>query len=208
MKHAWTVGLVGVLVLGGAAAVASAEPVDSFFDIWITGDNIVTESTGNGYVGPGGENIWRYPSGWWNQWFFNNPEIWDRWKQIDYHVTVEPAVEGSDALTVVINWSTPAWPDPFTPPLPDVIPGPEDEFIVRTAEIWNMPPVEQVVLDGTIIIPDYNPVWVSIDVRVDPLGGFAQYRVSGDIHHECLPEPATLSLLALGGVGALLRRRK
>jgi hypothetical protein len=199
--------LVAVLVLGSAAARASAEPIDSFFDIWITGDNIVTNSTGNGYVGPGGENIWRYDTGWWNQWFFNDPQVLDRWKKIVYTIGINaPEPIQGDGLEVVINWTTPDWTNPVTPPI-----GPlDDEFIVRTAYIWQEPlPFVPLIFEGQIIIPDYNPVWVSIDVRATPLaGGMDQFHVYGDIHHECLPEPATLSLLALGGLGALLRRKR
>lgn len=33
-----------------------------------------------------------------------------------------------------------------------------------------------------------------------------EVSVSGEIWHECVPEPATMSMLALGGL-ALLRRR-
>ena len=74
------------------------------------------------------------------------------------------------------------------------------------------------------MIPDYNPEWVSIDVRVyaweeiempgplpedPPMFEWVpmQVNIDGDIWHECVPEPATLALMLFGGL-ALLRCRR
>jgi hypothetical protein len=59
-----------------------------------------------------------------------------------------------------------------------------------------------------VTISDYNPEWVSIDVLTSGgLPNIEAVSVFGSITHECVPEPATLSLLALGGL-ALIRRRR
>ena len=65
----------------------------------------------------------------------------------------------------------------------------------------------------TYEIPDHNPEWVSIDVFAKGPSGVAgpAVTIEGTLVHECLaadviPEPTTLGLLALGGLG-LLRRR-
>jgi len=202
--------VVMVVVVMGMVGPASAEAIDSFFDIWLVGNNEIESSTGNGYMN--GE-IFLYPqTGWWNQWFFNEPEIFDRWKVIDYVITVDDPsapVGGGDILEVVVNWSTPLWPDPAVPPIPGMLPPglPEEDFIVREAVIWNGPVDIGKTLEGTIIIDQYNPVWVSIDVRATPLTGLSTFNIAGHIYHECLPEPATLGLLAVGGL-ALLRKRR
>ena len=46
----------------------------------------------------------------------------------------------------------------------------------------------------------YNPEWISIDIWGQ------DFWITGEIWHQCIPEPAGLSLLALGGL-ALFRCR-
>ena len=97
--------------------------------------------------------------------------------------------------------------NPLEPPIPPV-----DEALMIHREViysgdatdewfWDNP------LTGGFIIADYNPEWVSIDVQAD-LGTNGGMMVEGWIDHECIPEPATLSLLGLGGLAMLRRKRR
>jgi hypothetical protein len=102
------------------------------------------------------------------------------------------------SLEVAANWSTDAWsqdgnpPGDRRPPLPGETP--EDAWIGR-----------QTVFVGeqfgghygpfTVVIPSYNPEWVSIDIR-----GF-NVNISGRITHECLAqsqEPMDLAFVITG----------
>ena len=76
-----------------------------------------------------------------------------------------------------------------------------DEYSIGNPDVRN--------ISGEIIIPDYNPEWVSIDVRWDgAIGGGSSVDISGTICHECIPEPAAFLLLAIGSLAVLKRKRK
>ncbi len=75
---------------------------------------------------------------------------------------------------------------------------------------------EDAYVDGWItetfqIIYEPNPAWEAITVNFTDENGIAAYPAMIDsitIHTECIPEPATMVLLALGGVVTIVRRRK
>ena len=168
---------------------------------------------------------------WYNQWFYNDPPDPERWKEVYWDITVEPQDPTDPGVEVAINWSTVGDPDGTTDGFPETGPGgpppmaDQEEFIER-AIIWpgvagipgevEVDPDTGVIHlknrpeDGTpFIIPDYNPEWISIDIRFadgTTLGEGA--FIDGEIWHECVPEPATMSLLALGGLTAVLRKRR
>ena len=81
----------------------------------------------------------------------------------------------------------------------------EDDYIFREV-IFEDYVSDTANLTGTIIIPDFNPEWVSIDIRALD-AGFVQ--IAGIINHECIPAPGAL---LLGGIGAgfvgWLRKRR
>ena len=169
-------------------------------------------------------------SDWLKQWYYDHPVRPDAWKWIEAVGTVEvldpeaaempgePGTYQAGWAKVAINYTTEDWPDSSAPPLP----GDDAAYIVRKMIFnsplyvkWNrvgdepepepddppLPPqVETIPKDvyGYTEILDYNPEWVSIEVQ-----GY-NFKINGQITHECVPEPATLSLLLLGGL-ALMR---
>ena len=176
-------------------------------------------------------------SDWLKQWYYDHPVRPDAWKWIEAVGTVkvldpfaieqpgEPGTYVAGWITVAINYTTEDWLDSFAPPVSEG----DQAYIVRETIFaaslyakWNWvgdqpepeppeegepPPPPQTVLIpksvyGYTEIPDYNPEWVSIEVR-----GY-NFNINGQITHECIPEPATLSLLAMGGLAMLRRRRK
>lgn len=190
-----------VLLTGPAAAV----PVEDTFFIEFdgTGELVASGSGGSGYNG----GAWYpYPNNWWNQWFYDDPFDPDASKLIDVWMTITPT-SGRAWAEIAINWSTDLYPsNPDSPPLPPLTPGDEAAWIFRElifseAGFPDLEPVT-ISLELPIVIPDYNPEWVSIDIR-----GANITVTSGVIRHECIPEPATVALLGLGALSLIRRRR-
>ncbi|KKL25892.1 hypothetical protein LCGC14_2400740, partial [marine sediment metagenome] len=131
---------------------------------------------------------------WWNTWFYDDPPDPFRWKKIEYDISIQPLATGvSNYIEVALNWSTVDFPesDPNGPP-PQ---GGEEQFIER--EILHAGLVSDLIrLTGQHIIWDYNPEWVSMDVRVDPqTPNSEQIIVQGQIWHECLPKWVNLTVI-------------
>ena len=219
MKNLSVITLVCVI---GLATCVTAQPV--FDDFW-------AEAWPGGFVVGGGSGYnggewYQYDSGWSNQWYYDHPPRPEAWKWIDVFGTVEvldpwaygeppgPGMWEGAWATVAINYTTEDWPDSSAPPLP----GDDEAYIVREIIFdgplwvdWWEDPVEPGLLIpmpfpediyGYTEILDYNPEWVSIDIMGE------NFLIYGQIVHECVPEPATLAVLLLGGLAALIRRRK
>ena len=195
-------GILGLAIVAALVASASAAATMDEFRVNISGENVLNSGEGTGW----NNQFVHYPNtDWWNMWFYDDPPDPARWKRITYDITIQS--ELPVGLTeVAINWSTMGYPaNPGQPPIPPMTPEEEQAQIFREL-IFSGPPVYGTQLVGEIIIPDYNPEWVSIDIRSygQDLGMYA----FGTITHECLPEPATLAMLALGGLAILRRRHK
>jgi hypothetical protein len=192
--------MIALLVF--VASPAAADMYDEFWiDVDAAGDPNPTLSGGTGYPGnypeEMGEWYWYENYGWWNQWFYDGqfkPPPWYKVVHVEFDLTVRPG----GSAQVALNWTTQAWSDQGLgyPPLPPLSQGDEDSWIMR--EPFDAG-TQHVVWD--FVIQDYNPEWVSIDVRG------TDFTISGWIEHDCIPEPASLSLLAIGGL-MLLRRKQ
>ena len=158
--------------------------------------NVVIDPNGAFAGGSGtdayGDGWYTYPSGWYNIWFYDHPFDTARYKRIHIEfdlIPLQPPLPS--VIEIAVNWSTNAWslvgnpPGPRRPPLPG-----EDEalYIGRTTLHVGTDPSGHYVFDYTI--PDYNPEWVSFDVRG------RNFIFEGRITHECLPKnpPPSLDL--------------
>ena len=135
-----------------------------------------------------GQGWYFYPEdNWWNIWFYDHPFDSTRYKMV--HIEFDAYPIGPESwIEVAINWSTDLWsldqpPGDSTPPLPGV---PEQLYIGRQT-VYNGPP--QGFWDAEIVIPDYNPEWISVDVR-----GYNVDIPFGRIDHACVPDQHSLDL--------------
>lgn len=162
-----------VLLCATVAARDDIEDPGSFAGAWY---RIVFDSSGNYVRGDGhgyGNGTWyHYPqTGWWRQWYYNEPFSTTRQGYLEYQVYIKPAQPGlPSSAEIRFNWSTPQWSGLRTsrPPLPGDAPSAGAEakymqskslFSIDNAYIGTVEPI------ATWTISEYNPEWVSIDIR-------------------------------------------
>jgi hypothetical protein len=154
----------------------------------------VISGGGTGYNG--GEWV-AFPSGWTRQWFYDHPPDPDRWKTISAGALVEVQWTLADwEAGIAVSYSAPHYSNPDAPPV--------DEADIIQEVLWEGSDPLTRRYGGYHVIEDYNPEWVSIDVyawNYNPTSDVVYF--DGDITHECLPEPATLMMLAIGVLGLL-----
>jgi len=140
---------------------------------------------------------------WYNQGFYTDPTDSERQKEIYWDIALEPLGQGGDTVEVSLIWSTDG-----SSRIGRHDEGYLERHIIFLDELNGPIEIRNLLDDNNpFVISDFNPAWVAIEVRfidqVSPEGVF----IEGEIWHESVPEPTTLSLLALGGL-ALIRRRK
>jgi uncharacterized repeat protein (TIGR01451 family) len=159
------------------------EPLAEDNSFWIEFDamGIPIVAGGTDYYDDGTSfNGWFfYPNtGWWNIWFFDHPFDPTRFKEIFVHFDWFPTMEPY-WIEAAVNWAQPPWPPGGPPPVPPLDPAEEEMYVHREyIPISGPGPV-----DFSVVVPDYNPEWVSIDVM-----GMNVVIPQGVIHHECLPK--------------------
>jgi len=156
--------------------------------------------------------------GWVNQWWYNDPPDPDRWKEvtITFNYALDDITQQGYA-DIAINYTSLDFPESG----PDGAPPMSNLDPANSSIVW-IPPrinVKSVGLEAddegvynfsqTFDLRDYcvnfNPEWISVDVA-----GYnfkmSDSAIPGSIIHECVPEPATIMLLGLGGL--VLRKRR
>jgi hypothetical protein len=155
----------------------------SWYRIVLDTDGNYLRGDGHGY----GEGTWyHYPeTGWHRQWFYNQPFSTDRKGVLRYEVYIK-AVDPNRRTYVEVrfNWATPEWHrlGLNRPPLPDDAPTATEEAAymqsrrIYLVDNWFIGTIEPI---ATFTIEEYNPAWVSIDIR-----GRNAYVYRGAMH-EC-----------------------
>jgi len=230
-----TTAIVSLCLVLGLASVAMAVPKSGTFWAVVEGSAsdwnvlITSESGGSGAMHSG--PWYPYPSttpqqdlwgnfnptpSWHNQWYWNDPYDPDRWKivTLDFTIALDHPDMGNGGGIITINWTTPNWTNPDDFPATNEDPANHEIVYVGRQDIYNLwlPLGDHTIytfhqeFDLRDYGIDYNPEWISIDIA-----GYnfklSSPDVPGSIIHECVPEPVTLSLLALGGLGLLRRKR-
>lgn len=155
----------------------------SWFRIALDTDGNFQTGDGHGY----NDGTWYYypQTGWYRQWYYNAPYSTDRKGFLNYEVYIKP-VDPSQTTYVEVNfnWATGAWSQLGLnhPPLPSDTPTADQETPYMSSrrlyliDNWYIGTVEPVY---SHTIEEYNPEWVSIDVR-----GKNAYLFRGAMH-EC-----------------------
>ncbi len=174
-----------VLALPGSTAWADSRDLifeidpsafpGSFYRIVLDQNGDYVTGQGDGY---GGGTWYYYPaSGWWRQWFYNEPYDPDREGYLYYRVFITANdYSRSVSFDVRFNWATPEWSKLGynRPPLPGDAPTESDESKYMDGEelqaldsvfLGNPSSPGSVEPQKSCTIYQYNPDWVSIDIR-------------------------------------------
>ncbi len=179
-----------LVMVSVAAAQNDIEDPNSFPDAWyrIALDNEGNYLRGDGHGYAGGTWYYYPQSGLWRQWFYNDPYDPNRQGRLNYQVYIQ-AVD-PNKLTyaeVYFNWATPAWSalGQKRPPLPsDALTAElESQYtqsaLLKLVDNWMIGTVEPI---ASYTVADYNPEWVSIDIRA------RNALIYRGVFRSCVPE--------------------
>jgi hypothetical protein len=148
---------------------------------------------------------------WWNEWWYDDPFLQPGGKWVKISFDWRALLNQVGSFHVTINYSDSNYKLEGAPP-------PEANIVRITP--WTiyygmnpdgtLAPSNGSFDSGKYYLPiDYNPVWVSVDVRPDILNPNDTWWIAnGVIQHQCVPLPAALWLLGPGLVGLGFLRRK
>jgi len=130
---------------------------------------------GSAYYGEG----WYYYEwyGWWNMWWFDHPYDTLRKKIIHYEVDFIQVDPSQPAFVeFAVNWSSEWWDNETEPPLPPI----DEDLYIERRTLYHGEIYDSVHMEFDWVIPEYNPIWVSVDVIADNV------IIEGDITHCCV----------------------
>jgi len=147
---------------------------------------LLPDGTFTGTGDPAYNNQWYYYENteWWNVWFYDDPFDSTRIKVVRIEIDVDPDDPVGDAFfELALNWSTDLWSieqpaGDSAPPIPPLSPNDEARYIGRKSLFASEMFGGHYVFEDTIW--DYNPEWISIDVR-----GY-NFNLNGMILHSCV----------------------
>ncbi len=141
----------------------------SWYRIVLDTNGRYTSGDGHGY----GSGTWySYPAtGWYRQWFYNQPFDPNGKGHLRYAVYIQ-AVDNTKPtiLEVNVNWTTPSWSQlkAKQPPLPKDTPTAGDEakyMMSRGLYRVDSQSIKASAQSFTFTIDQYSPEWVSVDIR-------------------------------------------
>ncbi len=159
----------------------------SSFFVQVDTNNTVTRCAGSSYMKG---TFYRYPSAWWNAWFYVGPYVSGQAKQVSTVLQVVPLDPNEEGYAeIAYAWSTPAWSNlyPGQPPLPGHVADVdiESKYIARLlfGKINLQIGSERQNVSYSYLIPENSPEWLSIAVRG------ANFKIlNGRMMYEGVPE--------------------
>jgi len=136
---------------------------------------------GGGGGGAYGDGWYWYPEeNWWNIWFYDHPYDSTRKKYGFIQFDAFPFDPGLPMeLEVAVNWATDLWSIDF-PDAGPPMPGADETMYIGRTSLFFSQQFEGHYGPFWYEIPDYNPEWVSVDVR-----GYNFDIIGGDLMHAC-----------------------
>lgn len=180
--------MAGIPVSSDTVSQTSGQQVrQNTFFIQVDPNNQVIHCSGSGYMKGA---CYRYPSSWWNMWFYSGPYDPGLSKQVSTILQVVPADPNEPGYAeIAYAWSTPLWSELrlSRPPLPvhSVDEDIESRYIARYPfrQINLQARSEPQTVSQQYVIPQYNPEWLSIAVRGTNFK-VLRGQITYDIRHE------------------------